>query len=118
MRNSMVFDRVMVGRMTFVADSIIGRDSCIEAGAQMWNWRPGDKPIKLHFGDEKVEVPIKKLGAIIGDNVVIGVNASVMPGTRIGEGSIIAPGCVIDQDIPPDSDVTVKQQIAIKKRKK
>ena len=117
MRNSMVFDRVMIGRMTFVADSIIGRDSCIEAGAQMWNWRPSGKPIKLHFGDEEVEVPIKKLGAIIGDNVVIGVNASVMPGTRIGEGSMIAPGCVIDQDIPPDSDVTVKQQITIKKKK-
>ncbi|MHA2209623.1 MAG: bifunctional sugar-1-phosphate nucleotidylyltransferase/acetyltransferase [Candidatus Thorarchaeota archaeon] len=118
MRNSMVSDRVMIGRMTFVADSIIGRDSCIEAGAQMWNWRPGNKPIKLNFGDEEVEVPIKKLGAIIGDNVVIGVNASVMPGTRIGEGSMIAPGCVINQDIPPDSDVTVKQQITIKKRRK
>ncbi|MHA1939375.1 MAG: DapH/DapD/GlmU-related protein [Candidatus Thorarchaeota archaeon] len=114
----MVSDRVMIGRMTFVADSIIGRDSCIEAGAQMWNWRPGNKPIKLNFGDEEVEVPIKKLGAIIGDNVVIGVNASVMPGTRIGEGSMIAPGCVINQDIPPDSDVTDKQQITIKKRRK
>jgi len=65
MRNSMVFDRVMVGRMTFVADSIVGTDSCIEAGAQMWNWRPGGKPIRLNFGDEEVEVPIKKLGAII-----------------------------------------------------
>ncbi|MFW9912195.1 MAG: sugar phosphate nucleotidyltransferase, partial [Candidatus Thorarchaeota archaeon] len=54
MRNSMVFDNVMVGRLTFVADSIIGRDSCIEAGAQMWNWRPGGKSIKLQFGDEEV----------------------------------------------------------------
>ncbi len=104
--------------MTFVADSIIGENSCIEAGAQMWNWRPGSKPIKLRFDDKDVEVPIKKLGAIIGDGVVIGVNASVMPGTRIGEGSIIAPGCVISQDIPPNSDVTVKQHISIKERKK
>lgn len=83
----------------------------------MWNWRPGGKAIKLQFGDEEVEVPIKKLGAIIGDQVVIGVNASVMPGKRIGDASTIAPGCVINQDIPPDSDVTVKQQITIKKKK-
>jgi UDP-N-acetylglucosamine diphosphorylase/glucosamine-1-phosphate N-acetyltransferase len=117
MRNSMVFDNVMVGRLTFVADSIIGRDSCIEAGAQMWNWRPGGKSIKLQFGDEEVEVPIKKFGAIIGDDVVIGVNASVMPGKRIGDASTIAPGCVIYEDIPPNSDVTVKQQITIKKKK-
>jgi acetyltransferase-like isoleucine patch superfamily enzyme len=106
----------MIGRLTFVADSIIGKDSCIEAGAQMWNWRPGGKTIKLHFADEEVEVPIEKFGAIIGDNVVIGVNASVMPGKRIGESSTIAPGCVINQDIPPGSDVTVKQHITIKKK--
>ncbi|NHJ13339.1 MAG: hypothetical protein EAX95_06655 [Candidatus Thorarchaeota archaeon] len=54
---------------------------------------------------------------MVGDRVVIGVNASVFPGTRIGEGSIIQPGCVIDQDIPPDSDVSIKQKLLITKRK-
>lgn len=116
MRNSMVFDNVNVGRMTFVADSIIGQCSCIEAGAQMWNWRPGGKPIHLKYEDEEVRIPLDKFGAIIGDDVVIGINASVMPGTRIGEGSMIAAGCVIDQDIPPNSIVSVKQELSITDR--
>lgn len=116
MRNSMVFDNVNVGRMTFVADSIIGQGTCIEAGAQMWNWRPGGKPIHLNYEDEVVKIPLEKFGAIIGDNVVIGINASVMPGTRIGEGSMISPGCVIDQDIPPNSNVSVKQELSITDR--
>ncbi|MFX1602358.1 MAG: bifunctional sugar-1-phosphate nucleotidylyltransferase/acetyltransferase [Promethearchaeota archaeon] len=116
MRNSMVFDRVQVGRMTFVADSIVGADSCIEAGAQMWNWRPGGKPLFMRYKDGEVEIPVEKFGAIIGDNVVVGVNVSVMPGMRIGEGSVIAAGCVVDQDIPAFSDVSVKQKLTIKKR--
>ncbi len=116
MRNSMVFDRVKVGRMTFVADSIIGADSCIEAGAQMWNWRPGDRPIFMTYRDGEVEIPSRKFGAIIGDNVVVGVNVSVMPGMRIGEGSVVAAGCVVDQDIPESSDVSVKQKLTIKKK--
>jgi bifunctional UDP-N-acetylglucosamine pyrophosphorylase/glucosamine-1-phosphate N-acetyltransferase len=116
MRNSMVFDRVKVGRMTFVADSIVGADSFIEAGAQMWNWRPGGSPLFIRYKDGEVQIPADKFGAIIGDNVVVGVNASVMPGIRIGEGSVIAAGCVVDQDIPPYSDVSVKQKLTIKKK--
>jgi bifunctional UDP-N-acetylglucosamine pyrophosphorylase/glucosamine-1-phosphate N-acetyltransferase len=116
MRNSMVFDRVQVGRMTFVADSIVGADSCIEAGAQMWNWRPGGKPLYMNYKEGEVEIPIEKFGAIIGDKVVVGVNVSVMPGMRIGEGSVVAAGCVVDQDIPAFSDVSTKQKLTIKKR--
>ncbi len=117
MRNTMVFDNVNVGRMPYVADSIVGANSCIEAGAQMWNWRPGSEPLYLKFEEDRVQIPLEKFGAIIGDNVVIGVNASVYPCTRIGEGSLIAPACVIDRDIPPFSEVSVKQELVITERK-
>jgi bifunctional UDP-N-acetylglucosamine pyrophosphorylase/glucosamine-1-phosphate N-acetyltransferase len=117
MRNSMVFERVNVGRMTYLADSIIGADTCIEAGAQLWNWRPGSEPLFLKNEDETVQIPQEKFGVIVGDNVVIGVNASIYPATRIGENSIISAGCVIEQDIPPNSDVSLSQKLVIKERK-
>jgi UDP-N-acetylglucosamine diphosphorylase/glucosamine-1-phosphate N-acetyltransferase len=116
-RNSMVFERVNVGRMTYLADSIIGADTCIEAGAQLWNWRPGNEPLFLESKDEKVQVPQRKFGAIIGDNVVIGVNASIFPATRVGENSMISAGCVIQEDIPPNSEVTLQQKLRITNRK-
>ncbi len=116
-RNSMVFERVNVGRMTYLADSIIGADTCIEAGAQLWNWRPGNEPLFLENGDETVQIPQQKFGVIVGDNVDIGVNASIYPATRIGEKSIISAGCVIKQDIPPKSDVSLSQKLVIKERK-
>ncbi len=117
MRNSMVFERVNVGRMTYLADSIIGADTCIEAGAQLWNWRPGSEPIYLKQDDEKVQVPLRKFGAIVGDNVVIGVNSSIYPATRIGEDSVISAGCVVQEDIPPRSNVTLQQNLKITERK-
>ena len=117
MRNSMIFERVNVGRMTYLADSIVGADTCIEAGAQLWNWRPGTQPLFLEQEDERVQIPLRKFGAMIGDNVVIGVNASLYPATRIGANSVISAGCIIDQDIPPGSEVAVQQKLSITERK-
>ncbi len=115
-RNSMVFDRVKLGRMTYLADSIVGSDSCIEAGAQMWNWRPGVQTLYLNEPDGRVLIPFSKFGAIIGDNVVIGVNSSIYPAIRIGENSIISPGCIIENDIPPNSIVSLDIRLRISER--
>jgi bifunctional UDP-N-acetylglucosamine pyrophosphorylase/glucosamine-1-phosphate N-acetyltransferase len=112
----MVFERVKIGRMTYLADSIVGADACIEAGVQLWNWRPGNQPLYLRAPEETVRIPLSKFGAIIGDGVIIGVNTSIYPATRIGENSVIAAGCIIDQDIPPDSEVRVQQNLSITKR--
>ena len=117
MRNSMVFERVNVGRMTYLADSLIGADTCIEAGAQLWNWRPGRDPLFLSSDTETVQIPSRKFGAIIGDNVVIGVNSSIYPAIRIGENSVISAGCVVNEDIPPNSEVSLVQKIKISERK-
>jgi UDP-N-acetylglucosamine diphosphorylase/glucosamine-1-phosphate N-acetyltransferase len=116
-RNSMIFERVNVGRMTYLADSIIGAGTCIEAGAQLWNWRPGTEPLYLKQEKDKIQIPLEKFGAIVGDNVVIGVNASLYPATRIGENSMISAGCVIEDDIPPGSHVLLKQKLEIKELK-
>ena len=44
-----------------------------------------------------------KLGAVIGHDVGIGVNTSIMPGIKIGKHSCIGAGMVIDKDIPDES---------------
>ena len=117
MRNTMVFERVNVGRMTYLADSLIGADTCIEAGAQLWNWRPGTDPLFLKSDVETVQVPSEKFGAIVGDKVVIGVNASIYPATRNGANSVISAGCIVNEDIPPNSLVSVVQKLKISENK-
>lgn len=37
---------------------------------------------------------------VIGNNVWIGANATVLPGVTIGDGSVIAAGAVVNRDVP------------------
>jgi acetyltransferase-like isoleucine patch superfamily enzyme len=49
---------------------------------------------------------IRSKPVLIGDDVFIGVNATILKGTRIGDRSIIGAGAIVaGLDIPPDSVV-------------
>lgn len=40
---------------------------------------------------------------VVGENVWIGANATILGGVTIGDNSVIAAGAVVNKDIPPDS---------------
>ncbi len=40
-------------------------------------------------------------GPKIGDNAVIGANATILPGVKIGEGAFVAAAAVVTRDVPP-----------------
>jgi acetyltransferase-like isoleucine patch superfamily enzyme len=40
-------------------------------------------------------------GTEIGDDVLIGANAVILPGCHIGEGAVIGTGCTVNKDVPP-----------------
>lgn len=42
---------------------------------------------------------------VIGDDVWLGANTTILPGVRIGSGSIVAAGAVVTGDVPPYSIV-------------
>ncbi len=46
-----------------------------------------------------------KLGAIIGDRVATGINASINIGTMIGNNTHIGPGAIASGVISPDSRI-------------
>jgi len=52
---------------------------------------------------------------IIEDDVMIGANASIMPGVTIGTHSVVAAGAVVTKDIPPHSLVAGVPAKIIKK---
>ena len=60
-------------------DSIIGNNCGFGAGAICAN---------LRLDEKKIE-ETNKLGAILGDNIRIGVNTSLMPGVKIGSNTMI-----------------------------
>jgi len=65
------------------------------------------------------KVSTKKMGIIIGDNVWIGANCSIVAGVKIGNNVTIGAGCTIRENIPSNTIVMhkEKQLKLIKKRK-
>ena len=44
--------------------------------------------------------PHKIAPVIIGDNVWIGANATILPGVKIGDCSVVAAGALVNKDVP------------------
>lgn len=42
-----------------------------------------------------------RTGVILGDNVWVGANCTLLPGTRIGDSAVIAAGSVVRGEVPP-----------------
>lgn len=78
--------------VNYIGDSVVGDNVSLGGGTKTGNFRLDEKNI----GDTGTN----KFGAVIGNNVRIGINTSLMPGVKIGEGSFVGAGIVIAQDIP------------------
>jgi bifunctional UDP-N-acetylglucosamine pyrophosphorylase/glucosamine-1-phosphate N-acetyltransferase len=83
----------------YLGDSVIGNNVSMGSGTVCANLRLDDGEITSSVKGEKVKTGKNKLGAIIGDNVRIGVNTSIMPGVKIGHDSFIGAGIVVDVDL-------------------
>lgn len=88
----------------FLGDSVVENNVLFGAGAVCANFRFDEKEIQLPVNGVLVNSQRKKLGAMIGSNVKIGVNASLMPGARIATNSIVMPsslqGLSLNKDRP------------------
>ena len=61
------------------------------AGSITSNVKGDKKLVVIKYNDELIETGIKKVGAFLGDNVEVGCNSVLNPGTFIGPNSRIYP---------------------------
>ncbi len=91
-KNSLLFNSVQVPHFNYVGDSIIGYKAHLGAGVILSNVKSDKKSIKVKIAkDQFVESGLRKFGAMIGDNVEVGCNSVLNPGTIIGRNSRIYP---------------------------
>jgi len=100
-KNSIIMRGTKFPHHNYVGDSIIGEGCNFGAGTKIANLRLDKKEIRVADIDTKR----RKLGAIIGDRVETGINASINVGSMIGNNTFIGPGTVAGGVILPDSRI-------------
>lgn len=100
----------------FIGDSIIGENVRIGAQFATANVRLDRQSVKTKIKDEKIDTNLKSLGAIIGDNVKMGVKCSTMPGVIIGNNALIGPSTTVSKNVASNTKYYSKFQEIITER--
>lgn len=103
LKNVILFDSVQTPHYNYVGDSILGYKSHMGAGSITSNVKSDKTNVVIKNGDETLETGIKKIGAMLGDNVEVGCNSVLNPGTIVGRGSNIYPTSCVRGVIPSNS---------------
>lgn len=90
-KNSLLFDGVEVPHYNYVGDSVLGYKAHLGAGAITSNIKNDKKNVVIKFPLGEIETGLRKLGAVVGDNVQVGCNTVLNPGTVIGRNTRIYP---------------------------
>ena len=91
LKNVILFNKVQVPHYNYVGDAILGYKAHMGAGSITSNVKSDKKLVVVKNGTEKIETGLKKFGAMLGDNVEVGCNSVLNPGTVIGRNTNIYP---------------------------
>jgi NDP-sugar pyrophosphorylase family protein len=91
-----------IARLSYVGASIVGTHATMHSGAITINTNTPPSPIETEIQGQRIKVPLKKFGAVIGPNSHIGVHSSLRPGTIVHENIIIDPHKIISGNITTD----------------
>ncbi len=115
LKNVILFDGVQVPHYNYVGDSILGYKSHMGAGSITSNVKSDKTLVEVKVKDGKVKTGLKKMGAILGDEVEVGCGSILNPGTIVGPGTNIYPLSSVRGYVPPGS-IYKKQGEVVGKR--
>lgn len=115
LKNVVLFNKVQVPHYNYVGDSILGYKAHMGAGSITSNVKADKQLVKVHTGNEHIETGLKKFGAMLGDNVEVGCNAVLNPGTVIGRESNVYPTSMVRGFVPAKSIFKNTGEIVSKK---
>lgn len=114
-KNSILMDDVQVPHFNYVGDSIFGNHAHTGAGVIVSNLKSDKTNVTIKYGEERVETGLRKVGAFLGDNVEVGCNSVLNPGTIIGPNSRVYPLTSVRGYVPSDSIAKKTNEIVARK---
>ena len=103
LKNVILFDNVQVPHYNYVGDSILGYKSHMGAGSLTSNVKSDKTLVVVKNGKEQIPTGLKKFGAILGDQVEVGCNSVLNPGTVVGRNTNIYPTSCVRGVVPQGS---------------
>ena len=103
LKNVILFNKVQVPHYNYVGDSILGYKAHMGAGSITSNVKSDKKLVVIKNMGEKIETGLKKVGAMLADNVEVGCGSILNPGSVVGRGTNIYPLSSVRGVIPPNS---------------
>ncbi|MBQ3886918.1 MAG: UDP-N-acetylglucosamine pyrophosphorylase [Acutalibacteraceae bacterium] len=114
LKNCVIFDNAQVPHYNYIGDSILGFKSHLGAGSITSNLKSDRSLVTIKVGDTKLATNLKKFGAIVGDNVEVGCNSVLNPGTVIGRHSTVYPLSMVRGIVPANSIYKKQGEVAEK----
>ena len=106
--NTTVIDNVVIGdysyinRGSYVENCIIGKFCSISSGVYICPFEHDYKMKTTHpILREGKSTPLLRTKVIIGNDVLISLNAIILEGVKIGDGAVIGAGAVVTKDVRP-----------------
>ncbi|MBE5847635.1 MAG: UDP-N-acetylglucosamine pyrophosphorylase [Lachnospiraceae bacterium] len=103
LKNVVLFNKVQVPHYNYVGDSVLGFKAHMGAGSITSNVKSDKTLVVVKSPEGNFETGLKKMGAMLGDNVEVGCNSVLNPGTVIGRQSNIYPTTCVRGFIPEKS---------------
>ena len=104
LKNVVLFNKVQVPHYNYVGDSILGYKAHMGAGSITSNVKSDKTLVVIKTKDQgEMATGIKKVGAMLGDEVEVGCNSVLNPGTVVGRMTNIYPTSCVRGYIPAGS---------------
>ncbi len=103
LKNVVLFNKVQVPHYNYVGDSVLGYKAHMGAGSITSNMKSDKTLVTIGYQGEKIATGLKKMGAMLGDNVEVGCNSVLNPGTVIGKGAHVYPLSMVRGFVPAGS---------------
>lgn len=114
LKNVVLFNKVQVPHYNYVGDSVLGYKAHMGAGSITSNVKSDKTLVQVHVDNESITTGLKKFGAMLGDQVEVGCNSVLNPGTVIGRESNIYPTSMVRGFIPEKSIYKKQGEVVFK----
>ncbi len=97
-KNSVLMTGAAVPHLSYVGDSVIGREVNLGAGTTVANLRHDDEAVRVTVKGDRVSTGRRKFGVVVGDGAKTGVETTLNAGVTLSTEARVEPNATVTRD--------------------